>query len=57
MNGERKMEKENNEISKQEAATTAREANEFPSPSTTYIKINPEYSTLVNPLTNNEYEV
>jgi hypothetical protein len=30
VNGERKMKKENNEISKQEAATTAKEAIEFP---------------------------
>jgi predicted methyltransferase len=51
-----KLNEENNEISKQEEATTAREANEFPSPSTTYIKINPEYSNLVYPLSALEYE-
>jgi DNA modification methylase len=54
VNGERKMEKESDKMLNQEA--TAREANEFPSPSTTTIKINFEYSKLVNPLSQLEYE-
>ena len=49
----KKMEKETNKMLNQGA--TAREANEFPSPSTTTIKINFEYSKLVNPLSQLEY--
>ena len=49
------MEKESNKMLNQGA--TAREANEFPSPSTINIKINSEYFNLVNPLSQLEYEV
>ncbi|HJT82888.1 MAG TPA: DNA methyltransferase [Nitrososphaeraceae archaeon] len=52
------MEKEYNKILNKEAATTAKETNEFPAPSSkiTIIKINPEHSKLVNLLSNSEYE-
>jgi site-specific DNA-methyltransferase (adenine-specific) len=48
------MEKESDKILNQEA--TAKEANEFSTLSTTTIKINSEYSKLVTPLSNAEYE-
>ena len=51
------MKKEFDKTSKQEFATTE-ESTEFLSPSSTMnIKINPEYSKLVSPLTNTEYDV
>ena len=53
MNGERKMENESNKMLNQGA--TAREANEISS--STIIKINPEYSKLVNPLSKLEYKI
>ncbi|HEX6294782.1 MAG TPA: ParB N-terminal domain-containing protein [Nitrososphaeraceae archaeon] len=49
-----KMEKESNKMLNQGA--TAGEVNEFSSPSTTTNKINFEYSKLVNPLSQLEYE-
>jgi DNA modification methylase len=50
------MEKEPNKMLNQETAAPVKEVNEF-SPLAPIIKINPEYSKLVNPLSNVEYDV